>query len=173
LAYLGFCRVATQRLARAGSNVASRRRKGLGEGRERLRVPLRYPGGAQLGANAMSLPVTLSAGDHLLTENAVDWKVTFMDSIPPGVMLTASIAGGPNPPPFPGQGTAATTLAIQMDARVAIALYPLHGLAAASRSRTPSLRAFKRRFGVSNSAPPRADRTIARAGFCSILVAMW
>ena len=63
-----------------------------------------------------------------LSEPVVEWKATFVPlSHPPAVKLTASIAAGSNPPHFPNQGTAATTLAIQMDALVAIALYETLG----------------------------------------------
>jgi hypothetical protein len=67
--------------------------------------------------------VYLSIGNHELSEPVVDWSATFVDSIPPRVKLTASVAGGPAPPIFPTQGGAATTLVIQMDARVASVLY--------------------------------------------------
>jgi hypothetical protein len=72
--------------------------------------------------------VNLPLGDHTLSHPVAAWNATFVPlAHPPAVKLTASIEGGPNPPPFPGQGTAATTLAIQMDARVAIALYETLG----------------------------------------------
>jgi hypothetical protein len=72
----------------------------------------------------MTHPVLLPTGDHELTDVAVDWGATFVPNAhPPAVKLTASIAGGPNPPISRVQGITATTLAIQMDARVAIQLY--------------------------------------------------
>jgi hypothetical protein len=71
----------------------------------------------------MAFPIILPTGDHELAEQVVDWSVTFIDSQPPGVKLTASVAGGPTPPIFPTQGKTATILAIQMDARVASVLY--------------------------------------------------
>ena len=71
----------------------------------------------------MTFPVYLPTGDHALSDNVVDWSATFVDSIPPAVKLNASIADGPFPPIFPIQGATATTLAIQMDARVASVLY--------------------------------------------------
>jgi hypothetical protein len=71
----------------------------------------------------MQMPVTLPPGIHELSDPVVSWSATFIDSIPPGVQLTASIQSGPNPPIFPNPGPAATTLVIQMNARVAIELY--------------------------------------------------
>lgn len=71
----------------------------------------------------MAFPVNLPGGEHELIDQVVDWSATFIDSIPPGVKLTASVASGPIPPIFPTPGPTATTLVIQMDARVASVLY--------------------------------------------------
>ena len=71
----------------------------------------------------MKMPLVLPQDAHELADYAVDWKADPIDSNPPQVKLTASLR-----PDLPGlnvpiPGITATTLAIQMDARVAIALY--------------------------------------------------
>ena len=72
----------------------------------------------------MVTPVVLAVGDHwLISDPVVHWEPQFADTNPPSVVLTASIQAGPNPPLFPTKGRTATSLAVQMDARVAIALY--------------------------------------------------
>jgi hypothetical protein len=71
----------------------------------------------------MATPAALAIGEHLLlADPAVAWRVEFSDTNPPSVVLTASIQAGPQPPIFPGP-PGETTVAIQMDARVAIGLY--------------------------------------------------
>ena len=103
----------------------------------------------------MSPAFSFALGDHELTEPVVNWSATFVPlAHPPAVKLTASIASGPNLPPFPVPNTTATTLVVQMDARVAIVLYEKlgnlgrsSGLAAAKRRRRPSLNAFHRGEG--------------------------
>jgi hypothetical protein len=72
----------------------------------------------------MPLPFSLPLGKHELSQPVVNWSATFVPlAHPPAVKLTASIASGPNSPLFPDPDTAATTLVVQMDARVAIVLY--------------------------------------------------
>ena len=71
----------------------------------------------------MATPVALAIGEHLLfADPATRWEAQFSDTNPPSVVLTASIATGPTPPMFPGPA-GATTLAIQMNALVAMELY--------------------------------------------------
>jgi hypothetical protein len=71
----------------------------------------------------MPTPASLAIGQHLLiADPAVAWKIEFSDTIPPSVILTASIQAGPNPPIYPAP-YGETTVAVQMDARVAIGLY--------------------------------------------------
>jgi hypothetical protein len=72
----------------------------------------------------MATPASLAIGQHLLfADPAVHWEAQFSDTKPPSVVLTASMQVGPSPPIFPTQGHAATTVAIQMDAKVAIELF--------------------------------------------------
>jgi hypothetical protein len=70
----------------------------------------------------MRVPLVLSQADHELAEPVVSWKAVFIDAIPPAIRLTASVQSDPPIPIFPTQGPTATTLVIQMDAQVAIAL---------------------------------------------------
>jgi len=72
----------------------------------------------------MAVPLPLAVGDHYLVSDLVDdWRAEFADTKPPSVVLTASVQAGPNPPIFPNQGHMATTLAVQMDAQVAMLLH--------------------------------------------------
>jgi hypothetical protein len=71
----------------------------------------------------MSIPINLPQGDHVLPEPVVHWKAEPLDSIPPSVKLIASVESGPRQTTAPTQGETATSVAIHMDARVAIALY--------------------------------------------------
>jgi hypothetical protein len=72
----------------------------------------------------MATPLPFAIGDNYLVSNPVDdWRAEFVDTKPPGVVLTASIQFPPSPPAFPIPVPWATTLAVQMDARVAIDLY--------------------------------------------------
>jgi len=71
----------------------------------------------------MATPASLAIGQHLLIADPADrFDVEFSDTNPPSVVLTASIQVGPRPPIFPGP-SGETSVAIQMDARVAIRLY--------------------------------------------------
>lgn len=71
----------------------------------------------------MATPASLAIGQHLLfSDPATHWTVEFSDTLPPSVVLTASIQAGPKPPIFPGP-SGETSVAIQMDAQVAIQLY--------------------------------------------------
>ena len=72
----------------------------------------------------MALPVAMAVGDHwLISDLVVEWRPEFVDTNPPTVVLTASVQAGPKTPIFPTQGHMATTLAVQMDAGVAVQLY--------------------------------------------------
>jgi hypothetical protein len=71
----------------------------------------------------MSFPVDLPQGDHALAAPVVHWNAEFVDAIPPAVKLIASIESGRRQTTAPNQGQTATSLAIQMDARVASDLY--------------------------------------------------
>jgi hypothetical protein len=64
-------------------------------------------------------PVTLAVGQNMLLEPAIHWEVQFSDAQPPSIVLTASIT----PPISPTQAHRATTVALQMDAQVAMQLY--------------------------------------------------
>lgn len=71
----------------------------------------------------MATPASLAIGEHLLlADPATSWAVQFSDTNPPSVVLTASIEAGPKPPIFPSPH-GETSVAVQMDARVAIRLY--------------------------------------------------
>ena len=67
--------------------------------------------------------VYLPQGSHVLAESTVGWKAKFLDAQPPAVELVASIESGPRQTSAPTLGQTATTLAIPMDAQVAIRLY--------------------------------------------------
>jgi hypothetical protein len=72
----------------------------------------------------MTTPFPLPIGAHFLVNNLVDdWRPEFMDTNPPSVVLTASIQFPPSPPAYPTHLPWATTLAVQMDHRVAMRLY--------------------------------------------------
>jgi hypothetical protein len=72
----------------------------------------------------MTLPVTLAIGQHLLFEPVISWKdPQLSETHPQKIVLTASIQSGPTPPISPTQTHMATTLALQMDAEVAMQLY--------------------------------------------------
>jgi hypothetical protein len=69
-------------------------------------------------------PLAMAVGEHLLlSDPVIRWEALFSDTNPPSVVLTASVRSGPQPPIFPVPDYGATTLAVQMDARVAIELY--------------------------------------------------
>jgi len=72
----------------------------------------------------MRYSVALPTGDNEISEYAVDWRVRFVDATPdPQVDLIASIDANPAPQIHPTQAQATTSLAIRMDARVALDLY--------------------------------------------------
>jgi hypothetical protein len=65
----------------------------------------------------------LTEGDHDLSEPAVAWLPHAIDSHPPQVELIASIQSSPRRTSVPNRGETATSVAIRMDARVAIDLH--------------------------------------------------
>jgi hypothetical protein len=72
----------------------------------------------------MAESLVLGYGEgRLLSTPVARWDVGFSGTIPPSVVLTASMPAGPNPPISQNLGGAATTLAIQMDAGVAMMLH--------------------------------------------------
>jgi hypothetical protein len=74
-------------------------------------------------SDPMATPASLAIGQHLLfADPAVRWDVQFSDTNPPSVVLTASMQVGPSPPIFPPPH-GETSVAVQMDARVALQLY--------------------------------------------------
>jgi hypothetical protein len=91
-------------------------------------------GANQPRSEPMPQPLTLAQADHDLLEPAVGWLVHPLTTAwPPAVELIASIQSSPTPPIFPPtRGQTATTLAIQMDAQVAIDLYRRIALTARS-----------------------------------------
>jgi hypothetical protein len=104
----------------------------------------------------MAESLVLGYGERrLLPTPVARWDVEFSDTIPPSVVLTASMRAGPNPPISQKLGGAATTLAIQMSTGVAMMLpaaarrvRPLHGLTAAIIRRIPRVSVFQRKFGT-------------------------
>ena len=66
--------------------------------------------------------IILELGHHELVVPAIDWEVVSNPESALAVTLIASIQSHPAIPPFPGTHRGATTLAIQMDRAVAIAL---------------------------------------------------
>jgi hypothetical protein len=71
----------------------------------------------------MVIPVATAIGQHtLLADPVIRWAVQFSDTQPPSVVLTASVQAGPNPPIL-GTIHGETSVAVQMDAQVAIELY--------------------------------------------------
>ena len=80
----------------------------------------------------MPNPLVIAHGaDYDLADPVVDWLAHFVDAYPPAVELIASIQVPRQQILRPSRGSTATTLAIQMDARVAIDLYRRIGLLAA------------------------------------------
>jgi hypothetical protein len=76
----------------------------------------------------MPVPLVIAHGaDYDLSDPVVD----FIDANPPGVELIASIQVPRHLPSVPTRGSTATSVAIQMDAQVAIDLYRRIGLLAA------------------------------------------
>jgi hypothetical protein len=72
----------------------------------------------------MMLPLAMAVGEQRqLLDPVVLWTAKVSDAIPPSVVLTASVRAGPSPPIFQNQGGMATTLAVQMDAGVAMTLH--------------------------------------------------
>lgn len=76
--------------------------------------------------------IVLPPGELEIPGFSIEWRIRGVDSHPPQVELIASIATEPTPPPVPLQEQTATTVAIRMDARVAIHLYRRIGLIARS-----------------------------------------
>jgi hypothetical protein len=73
---------------------------------------------------------TLPHGDHELMTQATSWLTRYRDAHPPQVTLIASIESGPRQMTGLSQGQTATSVAIHMDALVAIDLYRRIGLLA-------------------------------------------
>jgi len=72
----------------------------------------------------MQIPLHLPVGHHELSEPVVDCEVDWTTAHVEDVVLTASIAGGPNPPIVaPPRGRTATTLAFRMDRQAAMMLH--------------------------------------------------
>jgi hypothetical protein len=72
----------------------------------------------------MPNPFDLPASDHDLASPVEGWTATYVwGTHPPLVKLIASIQSSPMMRGRPSRGSTATSLAIQMDARVAIDLY--------------------------------------------------
>jgi hypothetical protein len=70
--------------------------------------------------NSISLPIS----DHQLDQPVTGWAAHYArGSHPPMVELIASVQSAQPKPGWPSRGSTATTLAIQMDAQVAIDLY--------------------------------------------------
>jgi hypothetical protein len=68
--------------------------------------------------------VTLPTSDHQLGSPVEEWVASYLwGTDPPLVELIASIKSDPPKLGWPSRGSTGTTLAIQMDARVAIQLY--------------------------------------------------
>jgi hypothetical protein len=75
------------------------------------------------GAKVMPVPLYLTQDHHELTDAVVDCEVDFSNVHLENVVLTASIADGPNRPILaPRRGQTATTLAFRMDQRAAMML---------------------------------------------------
>lgn len=71
----------------------------------------------------MNTPVSMAIGQHMLLNDPVTrWTVEFSDTQPPSVVMTASVGVGPKPPMFPPP-YGETSVAVQMDAEVAMRLY--------------------------------------------------
>jgi hypothetical protein len=82
------------------------------------RVPI-----LQHGDSNMAIPASVPIGQHVLfSDPATRWTVQFSDTQPASVVLTATMQPGPRPPIFPGPSGEAS-VAVQMDAQVAIGLY--------------------------------------------------
>ena len=63
----------------------------------------------------MTVPLSLAVGEHVvLADPAIHWDAAVADMNPPRVVLTAT---------FQIESNSGTTLAIQMDGRIALQLY--------------------------------------------------
>jgi hypothetical protein len=71
----------------------------------------------------MASPLILPQADHSLESQIVHWSAKYLDAHPPQVRLVASIESGLRQTTAPSVGQTATSLAMAMDARVAIRLY--------------------------------------------------
>jgi hypothetical protein len=69
------------------------------------------------------LSLILPQADHSLEADVVHWSANYLDAHPPQVKLVASIESGPRQTSAPSAGQTATSLAMAMEARVAIRLY--------------------------------------------------
>lgn len=78
----------------------------------------------------MKKQITLEMGDHELALPVNGWIARYVDSFPPSVQLIASIQAPPRQMTGQSREEKATTLAIPMDARVALDLYRRIGLVA-------------------------------------------
>ena len=71
----------------------------------------------------MAFPLVLPQADISLESPILAWSATYLDAHPPQVRLVASIDSGLRQTTAPSAGQTATSLAMAMDARVAIRLY--------------------------------------------------
>jgi hypothetical protein len=77
----------------------------------------------------MSVQSYFSQGHYAPDQPVVYWEARLSATKPGGVELTASIQDDPSPPIFPPlRGRTATTVAFQMDQRVAMELYATLGV---------------------------------------------
>jgi hypothetical protein len=75
----------------------------------------------------MAFPVVLPMGDHELADPVVHWKVAYKDAVPPEILILASLRSPPRQTANQSQGVTATSLAMTMDAQVALRLYEALG----------------------------------------------
>ena len=84
--------------------------------------------------------LNLAAGDHEASMSAVDWSPSYVYGTHPALVeLIASFESEPRAQFAPSRGSTATTLALRMDARVAIELYGTLGELGRSMGWLPQL----------------------------------
>lgn len=71
----------------------------------------------------MSALPPLPQGDHNVSERITGWRAHHVDAMPVTVELIASLESGPRQTTAPTRGETATSVALQMDATVAVDLF--------------------------------------------------
>jgi hypothetical protein len=87
----------------------------------------------------MSIRTTSEADTKLSLAHPIEWRVEFVDSIPPAVRLSALTPPASVPSTSTALKVASATALLEMDARVAMALYKALGSLGCSMGWLPQL----------------------------------